>query len=90
MSFVVIGLNHRTSPVEVLEKVMVPEDAMIKVLHGLSVRDDIREAVVLSTCNRTEVYAVVERFHAAFADIRRQHERLAVGRRHPDAVQPAR
>ena len=43
---------------------------MIKVLHGLSVRDDIREAVVLSTCNRTEVYAVVERFHAAFADIR--------------------
>lgn len=70
MSFVVIGLNHRTSPVEVLEKVMVSDDAIGKVLHGLSMRDDIREAVVLSTCNRTEVYAVVERFHAAFADIR--------------------
>ena len=70
MSIVVIGVNHRTCPVDVLERVMVPVDSMPKALHGLMVRDDIREAVVLSTCNRTEVYAVVERFHAAYADIR--------------------
>lgn len=70
MSIVVIGVNHRTCPVEILEKVMVPAESLPKALHGLVSRDDIREAVVLSTCNRTEVYAVVERFHAAYADIR--------------------
>lgn len=70
MSIVVIGLNHRSSPVEVLEKVMIPEDEMQKTLHGIVSRDDIREAVVLSTCNRTEVYASAERFHGAFDDIR--------------------
>lgn len=70
MSIVVIGINHRTSPVELLEKLTIADAAMPKALHSLSVRDDIREAVVLSTCNRTEVYAVVERFHGAYSDIR--------------------
>lgn len=70
MSVVVIGLNHRTAPVGVLEKMTVSEPGLPKALHGLAARDDIREAVVLSTCNRTEVYADVERFHNAFADIR--------------------
>ncbi|MGA0863209.1 MAG: glutamyl-tRNA reductase [Ilumatobacteraceae bacterium] len=70
MSIVVIGLNHRTSPVEVLERVMIPEAEMQKALHGIASRDDIREAVLLSTCNRTEVYASAERFHGAFDDIR--------------------
>jgi glutamyl-tRNA reductase len=70
MSIVVIGVNHRTSPIELLEKLIIADAAMPKALHSLSVRDDIREAVVLSTCNRTEVYAVVERFHGAYSDIR--------------------
>lgn len=70
MSIVVIGLNHRTCPIDLLEKVMIGPDSMPKALHGLAAKDDVREAVVLSTCNRTEVYAVVERFHNAFSDIR--------------------
>ena len=70
MSIVVIGVNHRTGPVELLEKVMISQPSMPKALHSLIVRDDIREAVVLSTCNRTEVYAVAERFHGAYSDIR--------------------
>ena len=70
MSIVVIGVNHRTSPVTLLEKLTISESSMPKALHSLTVRNDIREAVVLSTCNRTEVYAVVERFHGAYADIR--------------------
>ena len=70
MSIVVIGINHRTSPVTLLEKMTIPDTAMPKALHSLSVRDDIREVVVLSTCNRTEVYAVAERFHGAYDDIR--------------------
>ena len=70
MSIVVIGINHRTSPVDLLEKMTIADSAMPKALHNLSVRDDIREVVVLSTCNRTEVYAVAERFHGAYDDIR--------------------
>ncbi len=69
MSVVVIGVNHRTSPVGVLERVAVNAEAMPKALHALSSKDNIREAVVLSTCNRTEVYAVTEKFHAAYDDI---------------------
>lgn len=70
MSIVVIGVNHRTSPVTLLEKLAIADSSMPKALHSLTVRNDIREAVVLSTCNRTEVYAVVERFHGAYSDIR--------------------
>ena len=70
MSIVVIGITHRTSPVNLLEKMTIADSAMPKALHSLSVRDDIREVVVLSTCNRTEVYAVAGRFHGAYDDIR--------------------
>ena len=70
MSIVVIGVNHRTSPIEVLERVALSGDAVPKVTHGLIQRENIREVVVLSTCNRTEVYAVAERFHGAYGDIR--------------------
>ncbi len=70
MSIVVIGINHRTSPLSLLEKVSVAEPMLPKALHGLSVRDNIREVVLLSTCNRTEVYAVAEKFHGAYGDIR--------------------
>src|SRR4029453_10704357 len=41
-----------------------------KAIHGLQARSNIREAVVVSTCNRIEVYAVAERFHGAYGDIR--------------------
>ncbi|MEZ5256709.1 MAG: hypothetical protein R2705_07415 [Ilumatobacteraceae bacterium] len=55
MSIVVIGVNHRTSPIEVLERVALGADAVPKATHGLTQRENIREVVVLSTCNRTEV-----------------------------------
>jgi glutamyl-tRNA reductase len=70
MSIVVIGVNHRTGPIDLLERVAIPGDALGKVITGLVSRANIREAAVLSTCNRTEVYAVAERFHGAYADIR--------------------
>jgi len=69
MSIVVIGVNHRTSPVTLLEKVMISQTVMSDALKDLSSHGDIREVVVLSTCNRTEVYAVAERFHSAYEDI---------------------
>lgn len=70
MSIVVFGVNHRTSPLSLLERVNIAEESMPKTIHGLMSRPNIREAVVLSTCNRTEVYAVAEKFHGAYADLR--------------------
>ncbi len=70
MSVVVIGVNHRSGPLSVLERLTIAPDAIGKVILGLSARDNLREVAVLSTCNRTEVYAVAERFHGAYADIR--------------------
>ena len=70
MSLVVIGLNHRTAPLELLERMNVPDVQVPKALHDLCSREHISEAMVLSTCNRAEVYAVVERFHGAYSDIR--------------------
>src|SRR4249920_3645486 len=70
MSIVVIGVNHRTGPLALLERVAIPAEELPKAVIGLTSRQNIREAVVLSTCNRTEVYAVAERFHGAYADIR--------------------
>ena len=70
MSIVVIGVNHRTGPLALLERLCVTGEELPKVIAGLTSRVNIREAVVLSTCNRTEVYAVAERFHGAYADIR--------------------
>lgn len=70
MSIVVFGVNHRTSPLSLLERVTISDDAVPKMVHGLMAQPNIREAVVLSTCNRTEVYAVAEKFHGAYADLR--------------------
>ncbi len=69
MSIVVLGINYHTSPVTLLEKVMIPVPALSEALQVLSSHSDIRELIVLSTCNRTEVYAVAERYHAAHTDI---------------------
>jgi glutamyl-tRNA reductase len=70
VSLVVIGLNHRTAPLELLERMNVPDGQVAKALHDLCSREHISEAMVLSTCNRAEVYAVAERFHGAYSDIR--------------------
>jgi len=70
LSVVVIGLNHRSTPLELLERVTIGDAALPKALHDLVTRDHVSEAVVLSTCNRTEIYAVAERFHGAYQDIR--------------------
>lgn len=69
MSLVVVGLSHRSAPVEVLERVAVPAADAGKVLAQLLEREYVAEALLLSTCNRVEVYAVVTAFHGGLADI---------------------
>jgi glutamyl-tRNA reductase len=70
MSILVIGVNHRSGPLSVLERVALSPDEVPKAVDALVSRDNVREVAVLSTCNRTEIYAVAERFHGAYADIR--------------------
>lgn len=70
MSLVVIGANHRTASLELLERMSVRGDALPKLLAGLCSGEHTSEAVVLATCNRTEVYLVAERFHGAFGEVR--------------------
>ena len=70
MSIVVIGLNHRTAPLDLLERTSIDDARLPKALDDLVGREHVGEAVVLSTCNRTEVYAVAEKFHGAYHDIR--------------------
>ena len=70
MSVVVIGLSHRTAALDLLERMTVSEGRVPKVLGELQSQDTISESVLLSTCNRTEIYASVERFHAAHQDLR--------------------
>jgi glutamyl-tRNA reductase len=70
VSVVVIGLNHRTAPLDLLERTTVDAQGLPKALHDLLSRPHLSEAVVLSTCNRTEIYAVAERFHGGFEDVR--------------------
>jgi glutamyl-tRNA reductase len=70
VSLIVVGLNHRTVPVDLLERMAVPDATLPKVLHDLAGREHLLEVVVLSTCNRTEIYARCSRFHAAVGDVR--------------------
>lgn len=59
MHIAILGLNHRTAPVEVRERVAVPPDRLPEVLTRLRRELGIPECVVLSTCNRVELYAAL-------------------------------
>ncbi len=69
MSVVVVGLQHTQAPLPLLEAVAVTEADLHKALSELRQCRNVQETVVLSTCLRTEVYAVVDRFHDAVAEI---------------------
>ncbi len=71
MAIVVCGLSHKTVPLPVLEQLAFPPSALPKALSQLMDHEPIREGVILSTCNRTEIYAIVHRFHPAVEAARR-------------------
>src|SRR5262244_2333784 len=60
MALFVAGLSHRNAPVELREQLAVDEDKLREVLRDLAATGVVREALILSTCNRVEVYAVAE------------------------------
>src|SRR5476649_2931673 len=67
MSLLVVGLSHRTAPLPMLERVSLSVEAVGKLLDDVVAAPAIDEAMVLSTCNRVELYASVEKFHAGVA-----------------------
>jgi len=77
VSIVAIGCNHRSTPLAKLERMTIAPDDMPKMLSGLSEADNLSEVVVLSTCNRIEVYAFAERFHGGYRDVRESLARHA-------------
>ena len=70
LPFAVVGINHRSVPLPVLEPMIVAPSDLPKALADLSGRACLDEVVVLSTCMRTEVYASVSRARGAMAEIR--------------------
>ncbi|MGH2784577.1 MAG: glutamyl-tRNA reductase [Actinomycetota bacterium] len=71
MSVLVVGLTYRKAPVELLERFAFDSSSVPKGLHQLVSAEHVREGLILSTCNRTEVYALVSGFHAGLAELRR-------------------
>ncbi|MFV9511088.1 glutamyl-tRNA reductase [Tepidibacillus sp. LV47] len=71
MYVIVVGLNHRTTPVEIREKFTFQEEELPKALSQLKQMKSILEAVIVSTCNRTEIYAVVDQLHTGEHFIKR-------------------
>jgi len=59
MPVVTLGLNHKSAPLAVREQVVLPAERLDAALAALAARPGVREAAVLSTCNRTEIYAVL-------------------------------
>ena len=60
MTFVVIGINHRTAPVEIREKVVFADAELPAALRELNSTPGVRESVIVSTCNRTEMYCFTD------------------------------
>ncbi len=69
MSLLVVGLSHRSAPVEVLERAAVVADEVPKLLDELLRGPHVSEVMLLTTCNRIEVYAVVDAFHGGLAEV---------------------
>src|SRR6476661_10931227 len=69
MSVLVVGLSYKSAPVSVLESASVSTDDVLKLLDEMRTAETISEVLLLSTCNRIEVYADVARFHPAVAEI---------------------
>ncbi|MEV1064276.1 glutamyl-tRNA reductase [Streptomyces sp. NPDC050263] len=69
MSLLVVGLSHRSAPVSVLERASLSTDAQLKLLQDTVAAEPAAEAAVLATCNRIELYADVDKFHAGVAEL---------------------
>ena len=71
MHIVVVGLSHHTAPVEIRERLAFAPTAMEKPLHQMLALPAVAEALIVSTCNRVELYAATKDPDAAIVTLRR-------------------
>ncbi|HZX02900.1 glutamyl-tRNA reductase [Kribbella sp.] len=69
MSYLVVGISHRSAAIDVLERVALDADAATKLTLAVRNSAAVAESAVVATCNRTEVYATVDRFHAGMDEV---------------------
>jgi glutamyl-tRNA reductase len=69
VSVLVVGLSHKSAPVAMLERAVLTDDALGKLLRDVFHADDVAGSLVVSTCNRVEVYAEVDKFHGGVSGI---------------------
>jgi glutamyl-tRNA reductase len=69
MTLLVVGVSHRTAPVALLDKVALVEGAAERLQVDLLASAHVAESLVLSTCNRVEIYTVVSKFHGGVLDV---------------------
>ena len=86
MSVVAVGLHERDVALDLLATVALSESGLPKALAELAQSPHIAEVVIVSTCMRTEIYAVTERFHDGLADIQRFFENRIGGAMSPDEL----
>ncbi|MGV7676656.1 glutamyl-tRNA reductase [Mycobacterium ostraviense] len=82
MSILLFGVSHRSAPVSVLEQLSIDESEQVKIVDRVLQSPLVTEAMVLSTCNRVEVYAVVEAFHGGLSVISQvlsEHSGMSMG-----------
>jgi glutamyl-tRNA reductase len=71
MAILALGISHRRATVELLERLAFADDDLVKAYRRVAEDPGVDEAVVLSTCNRVEVYASVPAYHAGFQALKR-------------------
>ncbi len=82
MSVLVVGLSHKSASLGILERAVVSGDALGKLLRDVSQAPNVAGAFVVSTCNRAEVYAEVDKFHggvSSITDLLAQHSGIPLG-----------
>jgi glutamyl-tRNA reductase len=82
VSILLFGVSHRSAPVSVLEQISINESDQTKIVDKVLQSPLVTEAMVLSTCNRVEVYAVVDAFHgglAAIGQVLSEHSGMSMG-----------
>ncbi|WP_153397256.1 glutamyl-tRNA reductase [Ornithinicoccus halotolerans] len=69
MSLLVVGMSHRTAPIALLEQVALSPEGALELAAAAHRREDVAEAIVVATCNRTEVYVDAHTFHGGLAQV---------------------
>ena len=70
MELIVIGLNHKTAPIEIRERLAFPEEEMGMALSQVKSLPSLKENMILSTCNRVEIYAAAREAEKAIFDLK--------------------